>query len=66
MTYSNDIEMGFRDKRVLLPAGIVNTSEIEDLLRGYVAQSRAESDFDRLPIPYRAVATDMLSGSMVV
>jgi len=66
VTYSNDIEMGLRDKRVLLPAGIVNTSEIEDLLRGYVAQSRAQSDFDKLPIPYRAVATDMLSGRMVV
>jgi NTE family protein len=38
VTYSNEIEMGLREKRVLLPAGIVNTSEIEDLLRGYVAQ----------------------------
>jgi len=66
VTYSNEIEMGLREKRVLLPAGIVNTSEIEDLLRGYVAQSRAQSDFDKLPIPYRAVATDMLSGRMVV
>jgi len=65
-TYSNDIEMGLKDKRVLLPAGIVNTSSIEDLLRSYVARSRAETDFDRLPIPYRAVATDMLSGKMVV
>ena len=36
-TYSNDIEMGLRDKRVILPAGIVNTSNIEDLLRSYVA-----------------------------
>ena len=65
-TYSNDIEMGLRDKRVMLPAGIVNTSSIEDLLRSYVARSRAQTDFDRLPIPYRAVATDMLTGKMVV
>jgi NTE family protein len=66
VTYSNDIEMGLRDKRVILPAGIVNTSNIEDLLRSYVAASRAQSDFDKLPIPYRAVATDMVSGKMVV
>ena len=66
VTYSNDIEMGLRDKRVMLPAGIVNTSSIEDLLRSYVARSRAQTDFDRLPIPYRAVATDMLTGKMVV
>jgi NTE family protein len=66
VTYSNDIEMGLKDGRVLLPAGIVNTSGIEDLLRTYVARARAQTDFDKLPIPYRAVATDMLSGSMVV
>jgi NTE family protein len=66
VTYSNDIEMGLRDKRVILPAGIVNTSNIEDLLRSYVAASRAQADFDKLPIPYRAVATDMVSGRMVV
>jgi NTE family protein len=66
VTYSNDIEMGLKDGRVLLPAGIVNTSSIEDLLRTYVARARAQTDFDKLPIPYRAVATDMLSGKMVV
>ena len=65
-TYSNDIEMGLRDKRVILPAGILNTSNIEDLLRSYVAASRLQGDFDKLPIPYRAVATDMISGKMVV
>ena len=66
VTYSNDIEFGLQKKRVVLPAGIVNTSNIEDLLRSYVAASRAQADFDKLPIPYRAVATDMVSGKMVV
>jgi NTE family protein len=66
VTYSNDIEMGLRDKRVILPAGILNTSNIEDLLRSYVAAARAQADFDKLAIPYRAVATDMVSGKMVV
>jgi NTE family protein len=66
VTYSNDIELGFKDKRILLPGGIVNTSSIEDLLRTYVARSRAQTDFDKLPIPYRAVATDMVTGKMVV
>jgi len=65
-TYSNEIEFGLQNKRVVLPAGIVNTSNIEDLLRSYVAASRAQADFDKLPIPYRAVATDMVSGRMVV
>jgi NTE family protein len=66
VTYSNDIELGLKDGSVQLPAGIVNTSSIEDLLRTYVARARAQTDFDKLPIPFRAVATDMISGRMVV
>jgi len=66
VTYSNEIELGLKERRVVLPAGIVNTSSIEDLLRTYVARSRAQTDFDKLPIPFRAVATDMVSGNMVV
>jgi len=66
VTYSNDIEWGLKDGRLQLPGGLVKTASIEDLLRSYVAQARMQSDFDRLPIPYRAVATDMLSGEMVV
>jgi len=66
VTYSNSLEMGLKDGRVVLPGGIVNTSSIEDLLRTYVAGARAQTEFDRLPIPYRAVATDMITGRMVV
>ena len=66
VTYSNELEFGLVDKRLVVPAGIINTSNIEDLLRSYVAKSRSQSDFDKLPIPYRAVATDMVSGKMVV
>jgi NTE family protein len=66
VTYSNQLELGLRKSGVVAPAGLVNTSNIEDLLRTYVASARMQSSFDRLPIPYRAVATDMVSGQMVV
>ncbi len=66
VTYSNDLDLGLRDGQVIVPAGLVNTSGIDDLLRSYVAKSRSQSDFSKLPIPYRAVATDMVSGEMVV
>ncbi len=66
VTYSNTLDMGLKDKHVVMPPGLVNTSGIDDLLRSYVAQSRNVSNFDQLPIPYRAVATDMVSGQMVV
>jgi NTE family protein len=63
---SSDLQLGVKDGGVVTPSGLTNTSGIDDLLRAYVAQARAVSDFDRLPIPYRAVATDMVSGTMVV
>ncbi|HEX7374648.1 MAG TPA: patatin-like phospholipase family protein [Steroidobacteraceae bacterium] len=66
VTYSNQLELGLRKGGVIAPAGLVNTSNIEDLLRSYVATARMQSSFDKLPIPYRAVATDMVTGQMVV
>ena len=66
VTYSNNIEAGIKDGTLNLPGGLINTSGIEDLLRSYVARSRMQPDFDSLPIPYRAVATDMITGQMVV
>jgi NTE family protein len=65
-TYSNDFEFGITPDGVTLPGGLVNTSNIEDLLRTYVATARSVSQFDKLPIPFRAVATDMVTGQMVV
>jgi NTE family protein len=65
-TYSNDFEFGITTEGVTTPSGLINTSNIEDLLRGYVASARLKTDFDELPIPYRAVATDMVSGRMIV
>jgi NTE family protein len=66
VTYSNSFEFGLQHKQVVLPGGVVNTASIEDLLRTYVAGARMQPDFDKLPIPYRAVATDMVTGDMVV
>jgi NTE family protein len=58
--------MGLIDGRIVTPSGLADASSIDDLLRSYVARARTVSDFDELPIPYRAVATDMLTGDMVV
>jgi len=64
--YSNSLELGLGKAGIVVPGGLVNTSGIENVLRSYVASARLETSFDRLPIPFRAVATDMLSGKMVV
>ena len=63
---SGSFELGLKGGRIVPPSGIIASSRIENVLRSYVANARGVADFDRLPIPYRAVATDMLSGTMVV
>ena len=63
---SGSIELGLKGGKIVPPSGLIASSRIEDVLRSYVAKARAVADFDRLPIPYRAVATDMLTGDMVV
>jgi NTE family protein len=57
---------GVKGGRIVVRSGLLASSRIEDMLRTYVASARSVSDFNQLPIPYRAVATDMLSGRMVV
>jgi NTE family protein len=60
------VELGLKGGKIVPPGGLIASSRIEDVLRTYVAKARSVSDFNQLPIPYRAVATDMLSGTMVV
>ena len=63
---STDFDLGVQDGHIVAPGGLANTSGIDDLLRTFVAGARTVPDFDHLPIPYRAVATDMVTGKMVV
>lgn len=64
--YSNKLQMGIKDSGIVLAPGLVDTSTIDDLLRGFVGKARSQPNFDRLPIPFRAIATDMVSGQIVV
>ena len=66
MAASTDLELGLQHGHIVTPGGLSNTSGIDDLLRTYVAKARTVADFNQLPIPYRAVATDMVTGKMVV
>ena len=60
------VQVGLIDGKIVTPSGLADASSIDDLLRSYVARARTVSDFDKLPIQFRAVATDMISGDMVV
>ena len=58
-------EVGFRDGDFQLPKGIVSGIQLETVLRA-LAKAQGYREFDQLPIPFRAVATDLVSGTPVV
>ncbi len=58
-------ELGVRGGSLRLPRGAVSGVALESVLRGLV-RVRGVEQFDRLPIPFRAIATDIESGERVV
>ncbi len=66
MTYTLPIEVGMNSSGIRMPGGLIVTQEIEQFIRTLVAPFRYTSDFDELPIPFRAVATDMVAGEVVI
>lgn len=65
-TYSNSLEFGVRDGGLVAPSGLISTQNVDLTIQYLVARSRGIDDFDRLPIPFRAVATDMQTGEIAV
>jgi NTE family protein len=64
--YSNSLEFGIRDGRLIAPSGFINSQNVDLTIQYLVGRSRGVTEFDKLPIPFRAVATDMQTGQMVV
>jgi NTE family protein len=60
------LEIGMRNGELRAPLGALSGRGLETLLRRFTLPVRAVRHFDALPIPFRAVATDMESGQVVV
>lgn len=58
--------LGVTDKGFVLPRGLVQGQKLEQVLRGASLPVAAIQSFDRLPIPFRAVATDLETGEPVI
>lgn len=58
--------VGVSKEGVKLPTGLVDGQRLMFELRRLLAPVNQIHDFDRLPIPFRAVATDIRSGETVV
>lgn len=64
--FLSNFHFGFKDGRIQLPTGLIQGQKLElvlAILTGPVATVR---DFDRLTLPFRAVATDIATGEPVV
>lgn len=58
--------LGVTDKGFVLPRGLVQGQKLEQVLRGASLPVASVRSFDQLPIPFRAVATDLETGEAVV
>ena len=59
------VELGLRAGEVLFPKGLVSGVQLETVLRR-LSKAEGFRKFNDLPIPFRAVATDLVSGKAVV
>jgi NTE family protein len=60
------LPLGFRDGKFLLPSGLIQGQKLGQLLRTLTLPVASIADFDLLPTPFRAVATDLETGAAVV
>ena len=58
-------QFGYKDGSLRLPKGAITGVALEAVLRD-LALAKGAQNFDDLPIPFRAIATDVVSGEMTV
>ncbi len=61
-----DFELGVRGTELVLPKGVVQGQKLDLLLRELTLPVAHISDFDQLPIPFRAIASDIERGEIWV
>lgn len=66
LNYLVRLPLGFKDGDFVLPKGLIQGQKLTQMLRGLTLPVSAVSDFDRLPIPFRAVATNIETGRSAV
>ena len=64
--YTIPLELGFRDFSFKLATGAITGQNLELLLHGLTWREDDIGSFDNLPIPFRAVATNLVDGREVV
>jgi NTE family protein len=60
------LPLGLKHGQILLPKGFIQGQKLQETLRQLTLPFSNSTDFDRLPTPFRAVATDLETGAGVV
>ena len=60
------LELGLRGTDLVLPNGVIQGQKLDLLLRELTLNVSNISSFDQLPIPFRAIASDIVAGEAVV
>lgn len=58
--------LGFNKGEFQLPLGLIEGQHLDQVLRDILMPVVGVHDFDKLPIPFRAIATDLVTGEEVV
>ncbi|MGA1372131.1 MAG: patatin-like phospholipase family protein [Pseudomonadales bacterium] len=61
-----DARLRFKDGKLGIPMGAIEGQRLNLILHDLVKQVADITDFDQLPIPYRAVASDIVTGDPVI
>lgn len=64
--FFRSFELGLQDKKLKAPSGLVTGQKLMFELRRLFTPVSHIQNFDQLPIPFRAVATDIESGAPVI
>jgi NTE family protein len=60
------LPLGLKHFHILLPKGFIQGQKLQETLRQLTLPFSNSTEFDRLPTPFRAVATDLETGGAVV
>lgn len=64
--YLFDFEAGLRNGRLVLASGLISGQKLSLILERLTLNAADIEDFDKLPVPFRAVAVDLISGREIV
>jgi len=64
--YVDSFSLGFGRNGFQLPSGLVHGNRLQALLQEWTPNIGGSVSFDKLPVPFRAIAADLQTGQMVV